>query len=63
MYDEKDKAHYDYFDYIDGSGYIEQYEPDSDMDFVKFKKLMKQEWLEMMSMKEASKCCLFNFYK
>jgi hypothetical protein len=44
MYDEKDKAHYDYFDYIDGSGRIQPYEPDSDMDFVKFKELMRQEW-------------------
>jgi len=44
MYDEKDRAHYDYFDYIDGDGHIQPYEPDSDMDFVKFKELMRQEW-------------------
>jgi hypothetical protein len=44
MYDNKDKAHYDYFDYIDANGQKKQYEPDSDMDFVVFKKLMKDEW-------------------
>jgi len=45
MYNEKDRAHYDYFDYIDGTGHhIKQYEPDSDMEFIKFKELMKQEW-------------------
>jgi hypothetical protein len=46
MYDEKDRAHYDYFDYIDGTGHIEPYEPDSDMDFVQFKELMWEEWIE-----------------
>jgi len=44
MYDEKDRQHYDYFDYLDGSGQTQQYEPDSDMDFVAFKALMIQEW-------------------
>jgi hypothetical protein len=44
MYDEKDRQHYDYFDYLDSSGQTLQYEPDSDMDFVAFKELMAQEW-------------------
>jgi len=44
MYENDDVAHYDYFDYIDGNGQRKQYEPDSDMDFVQFKELMKQEW-------------------
>lgn len=44
MYDQEDLAHYDYFDYIDGNGAVQQYEPDSDMDFVDFKKLIKDEW-------------------
>jgi len=44
MYDEKDKLHYDYFDYLDSYGNKKQYEPDSDMDFLSFKELMKQEW-------------------
>jgi hypothetical protein len=44
MYNEEDVTHYDYFDYIDDNGTKQQYEPDSDMDFVKFKETMKQEW-------------------
>jgi uncharacterized RmlC-like cupin family protein len=44
MYDEKNNSHYDYFDYIDSDGAIKQYEPDSDMDFVAFKKLMRDSW-------------------
>lgn len=44
MYDETNKSHYDYFDYIDGDGNKQQYEPDSDMDFVEFRELMKKEW-------------------
>jgi hypothetical protein len=45
MYDETNKGHYDYFDYLDENGATRQYEPDSDMDFVQFKALMKKEWL------------------
>jgi hypothetical protein len=56
MYDEADNGHYDYFDYIDADGVKQQYEPDSDMDFIKFKALMKQEWLLTYSM--MSCCCL-----
>lgn len=44
MYDGQDTGHYDYFDYVDANGVIQQYEPDSDMDFVDFKRLMKEEW-------------------
>jgi hypothetical protein len=44
MYDKKDKAHYDYFDYIDSSGNVQQYEPDSDKDFNDFKELIRKEW-------------------
>jgi quercetin dioxygenase-like cupin family protein len=45
MYAKGDHEHYEYFDYVeDGTGLIKQYEPDSDMDFVKFKNLMKKEW-------------------
>lgn len=47
MYDLENKSHYDYFDYIDANGNIQQYEPDSDMDFINFKKLMKDEWLNV----------------
>lgn len=44
MYDEKDDAHYDYFDYLDNEGVVQQYEPDSDMDFMDFKEIMREEW-------------------
>ena len=44
MYNEKDDTHYDYFDYIDGNGEIEPYEPDSDMEFIKFKETIREEW-------------------
>jgi hypothetical protein len=45
MYDENNNTHYDYFDYIDDNGSKQQYEPDSDMDFVSFKELIKNEWM------------------
>jgi len=44
MYDEKDKTHYDYFDYLDSDGEKKQYEPDSDMDYITFKETIKEEW-------------------
>jgi hypothetical protein len=44
MYENTDSSHYDYFDYLDENGKILQYEPDSDMDFLSFKKKMKEEW-------------------
>jgi hypothetical protein len=57
MYDFENINHYDYFDYLDDSGKIEQYEPDSDMDFVKFKKLMRKEWLEKKANTICEKIC------
>ena len=44
MYENHDKVHYDYFDYLDADGKTQQYEPDSDMGFLEFKKTMKAEW-------------------
>lgn len=44
MYDTEDKTHYDYFDYLDNTNTVQKYEPDSDMDFVAFKELMREEW-------------------
>jgi uncharacterized cupin superfamily protein len=44
MYEQEDKVHYDYFDYLDPNGDKKQYEPDSDMDFVSFKQLMLLEY-------------------
>ncbi len=46
MYKNNNTTHYDYFDYLDASGTTQQYEPDSDMDFLAFKALMRKEWLE-----------------
>jgi len=43
-YGTENSVHYDYFDYVDSHGKIQQYEPDTDMDFVEFKELMKLEW-------------------
>lgn len=44
MYDNEDDSHYDYFDYIDADGKKQQYEPDSDMDYLAFKQIIKEEW-------------------
>ena len=44
MYEGDDVSHYDYFDYLDGSGATQQFEPDSDMGFGEFKRTMKSEW-------------------
>jgi len=44
LYAGDDEAHYDYFDYIDENGNKQQYEPDSDMDYIQFRKIMKHEW-------------------
>ena len=46
LYDNDDKTHYDYFDYLGNKNAKNQYEPDSDMDFLEFKKLMQKEWTE-----------------
>jgi hypothetical protein len=44
MYDQQDTEHYDYFDYMNEKSKSQQYEPDSDMDFIEFKNLMREEW-------------------
>ena len=44
MYDNENSTHYDFFDYLDENSEIQKYEPDSDMDFISFKELMKKEW-------------------
>jgi len=49
MYGGKDRLHYDFFDYLDEQGLQQQYDPDSDMDFVAFKALMKMEWSAFVS--------------
>lgn len=44
MYNENDRRHYDYFDYLGEEGKKHTYEPDSDMDFLEFKQRMRTEW-------------------
>jgi hypothetical protein len=53
MYETDDSKHYDYFDYLDGSGVQQPFEPNSDMDFIEFKKIIKKEWYE----REKKKYC------
>ena len=54
MYETSDTLHYYYFDYLDGSNAKQQFEPDSDMEFIKFKVKMKQEWSERSN---TVSCC------
>ena len=44
MYNNSDATHYDYFDYLGDHNARNQYEPDSDMDFLDFKQLIRKEW-------------------
>ncbi len=55
LYGETNSVHYDYFDYVDSDGTIQHYEPDSDMDFISFKKLMKEEWNEQAKKRNSRK--------
>jgi len=47
MYEESNHNHYDYFDYLDEDGHTQQYEPDSDMDYINFRERMKEEWAQV----------------
>jgi hypothetical protein len=60
LYGESNSVHYDYFDYVDSDGIIKHYEPDSDMDFISFKKLMKLEWYEQSKKRNSRKYIKFN---
>jgi predicted metal-dependent enzyme (double-stranded beta helix superfamily) len=53
MYENENTEHYDYFDYIDADNKIEQFEPNSDMDFITFKETIRKEWNE----RKRSWCC------
>jgi hypothetical protein len=47
MYEYDNTSHYDYFDYTDPDNIkIQQFEPDSDMEYIKFKKTIRGEWLQ-----------------
>lgn len=61
MYKQNNTTHYDYFDYLDADGNKQQYEPDSDMDFLDFKKLMKKEWLEINPAPPVSRWSCWKF--
>ncbi len=43
MYGDEDNQHYEYFDYLNQTA-VEQFYPNSDMDFISFKNLMKLEY-------------------
>jgi len=55
MYESDNTTHYDYFDYINADGKEQQYTPDSDMDFLQFKALMKTEWDEHQPLQSITK--------
>ncbi|MCU0435874.1 MAG: cysteine dioxygenase family protein [Bacteroidia bacterium] len=44
MYDADDSGHYGYFDYIGADNQVTSYEPGSDCDFLKFRKIIRKEW-------------------
>jgi hypothetical protein len=46
MYENSDTKHYDYFDYIDEDNTVQMFEPDSDMDFLRFKETIRAEWTQ-----------------
>jgi hypothetical protein len=45
MYDADDTGHYGYFDYIGAEDKIESYEPGSDCDFMRFREIIKEQWV------------------
>ncbi len=44
MYSSGNTEHYEYFDFLDEDGDIQQFTPNSDMGFLEFKATMKKEW-------------------
>jgi predicted metal-dependent enzyme (double-stranded beta helix superfamily) len=44
MYETSDTQHYDYFDYLDSDNKVQKFEPDSDMEFLRFKQTIRAEW-------------------
>jgi hypothetical protein len=58
MYEQDDTRHYEDFDYVEKGLPIQQFEPDSDKDFIEFKAEMKREWLEFTAQRK-SKFCFF----
>lgn len=62
MYEGDDDGHYDYFDYLDDDGKTQQYEPDSDMDFIEFKQLMQKEWTDKLKKNKSCLGKLISYY-
>jgi hypothetical protein len=60
MYETSDTKHYDYFDYLDADNTVQKFEPDSDMEFLSFKALMKTEWSERSSTVNLSRWFRFH---
>ena len=59
MYPKIDNKHYNYFAYKTDNNHIENYEPDTDMDFIEFKNLMKTEWNEYCNKNLlTTSCCI-----
>lgn len=52
QYGKENNFHYEYFDHINDNGEIEQFNPTSDMDFLDFKALMRQEWQGIITNQE-----------
>jgi hypothetical protein len=61
MYEDENNKHYDYFDFLDEDGNKQKYEPDSDMDFINFKELMRKEWDQYNKTKRTQSCCNYIF--
>lgn len=51
MYSDDNTEHYDYFDYLNTSGQIDQFKPNSDCDFLGFKEKMRKEWISLFNTK------------
>jgi uncharacterized cupin superfamily protein len=49
MYESNDNSHYEYFDYLNENDGIQHFDPDSDADYLEFRKIMKQEWEKRLS--------------
>ena len=59
MYENENNLHYDYFDYLDANGNKNQFEPNSDMDFIEFKNTIKNEWQQYKTA-TTNGCCSLN---
>jgi len=50
QYGQDDNVHYEFFDYLSNDGLsIGHFDPKSDMDYLEFKELIRQEWITKMN--------------